>query len=719
MKKKTAVLISSVLCLAMSVPAMAAVEFSDSNDVPWEGAKTYISRAAELGLMVGQENSDGTSVFRAKDQVTYCETMQLAYNLLKECGIAVPSENVTEKWDRVLEGYKIPQWAREAAAYCLENGLVDVDDIGGFMDSAGKSLNATRQDVAVIFGRALAFVYDADDAKEADFNDGDKLNEDTAQYVYLMADKGILLGDENSNFNPDKYINRAEMAVIATKTYNVLNGDDPNSGVEASEEPSGQTQSGTQTGEIAGSLNNITKDSVVVDLSGGERNVYKFASGVVIRLNGTEVSHTTIIDMLDNGVSVDVSVTLNDNGEAQLIEAAGAENAVSGELRDVDDDFITVRAGGSDRDYYYKNSTEFYFEDEKVNLPGFQEIFDEYGDNIVVSAQIDEDYDLEIVEAYMSTEGGSIYGNIKNVTDERVTVYLDGDTRENYQFDGTPYILLDGESVSLSKIERTVEDEDVGLYGPRYLNKQKQATKLDLELDDNTAGTIENIDEYFITIKTEAGVEKRYPLQDGSIDVRFGKDSSKHSLDDLENVYAKGKTEAKVYTDRDGEVYKITAYVDFDDYDLLRGTLNDVTTSDFTVKKETIEYDGSTQITINGEEIAAYDLYTLCENGVTLYADVVNVDGKAEVITASLSEAYGTITEMENNYITIKGNNETAKYELSSDEEGLVVRIDNLSGEYTYRDLYSRFFIDGVSYNVTLDFDSDGKVIRIYAETIR
>ena len=74
---------------------------------------------------------------------------------------------------------------------------------------------------------------------------------------------------------------------------------------------------------------------------------------------------------------------------------------------------------------------------------------------------------------------------------------------------------------------------------------------------------------------------------------------------------------------------------------------------------------------------------------------------------------------MENNYITIKGNNETAKYELSSDEEGLVVRIDNLSGEYTYRDLYSRFFIDGVSYNVTLDFDSDGKVIRIYAETIR
>ena len=119
MKKRTAVLISSVLCAAMSVQALASVKFSDENDVPWEGAKAYINQVASLGLMVGQTLDDGTNVFRAKDKVTYYEVMQLAYNLLKECGKAVPSENVTEKWTKVMEGYKIPQWAREAAAYCL------------------------------------------------------------------------------------------------------------------------------------------------------------------------------------------------------------------------------------------------------------------------------------------------------------------------------------------------------------------------------------------------------------------------------------------------------------------------------------------------------------------------------------------------------------------------------------------------------------------------
>ena len=33
----------------------------------------------------------------------------------------------------------------------------------------------------------------------------------------------IMVGDENNNFNPNKTINRAEMAVIVTKTNNMLN----------------------------------------------------------------------------------------------------------------------------------------------------------------------------------------------------------------------------------------------------------------------------------------------------------------------------------------------------------------------------------------------------------------------------------------------------------------------------------------------------------------
>ena len=86
MKRKIMSVMALALSIAVSVPATAGIKFADENDVPWEGAKTYIASVADLGLMVGQKNADGTSVFRAKDKVTYYETAQLAYNLLKEAG---------------------------------------------------------------------------------------------------------------------------------------------------------------------------------------------------------------------------------------------------------------------------------------------------------------------------------------------------------------------------------------------------------------------------------------------------------------------------------------------------------------------------------------------------------------------------------------------------------------------------------------------------------
>ena len=100
MKRKAVSLLAMALCASMAVPAMAEIKFSDANDVPWETAKVYISQAAELGLMVGQENSDGTYLFRAKDKVTFFETEQMAYNLLKYAKEAEPSDEVTEKWKK-------------------------------------------------------------------------------------------------------------------------------------------------------------------------------------------------------------------------------------------------------------------------------------------------------------------------------------------------------------------------------------------------------------------------------------------------------------------------------------------------------------------------------------------------------------------------------------------------------------------------------------------
>ena len=84
MKRQLAILLSAAMVLGSSVTAMAAdVTFRDLNDVPWEGAKNYILQAAQLDLMVGEISEDQTTYrFRAKDHVTYCEAVQLAYNIV-------------------------------------------------------------------------------------------------------------------------------------------------------------------------------------------------------------------------------------------------------------------------------------------------------------------------------------------------------------------------------------------------------------------------------------------------------------------------------------------------------------------------------------------------------------------------------------------------------------------------------------------------------------
>ena len=84
MKRKFALILSAVMA-ASSLPLTAyAANFKDINDVPWAGAETVINSVADKGLLSGYE--DGT--FRAKNNVTYCEAMQMVYNVLVKTGVA-------------------------------------------------------------------------------------------------------------------------------------------------------------------------------------------------------------------------------------------------------------------------------------------------------------------------------------------------------------------------------------------------------------------------------------------------------------------------------------------------------------------------------------------------------------------------------------------------------------------------------------------------------
>ncbi len=784
MKRKAVSLLAVALCASMAVPAMAEIKFSDANDVPWETAKVYISQAAELGLMVGQENSDGTYLFRAKDKVTFFETEQLAYNLLKSAKKAEPSEEVTKKWESTMSSYKVPQWAYEATAYCLENKIVLENELSAFSGSSA-DVYATREDVAVVFGRVLEKINGKKETAEITFNDKNKIDDDALEYVALLSDSKILMGDENSNFNPDNYINRAEMAVIVTKTYNVINGKTADDGMETvtgtvmglSEQGSQKTitvktddtgatkvfsgdkdtpaslngkdysfmdiengdkvtvvskdeevllavvtkGSGTseseKTGEVSGTLVNMLSDKVIVELESGAINEYKLASQALITLNAKPVSYKDVSKVIENGVQCDVAVTVNNSGLAENVAVIGEENTVVGTITDVSKDDMTIkRNGGNEKVFNWDNECKFYFEGQKKNIAEIRDLADEY-DSLNVTAELNDDVELIYVMVTLNAEGGTVSGAIKNVTDEKVVFYTEDGSTESYNLSDEVYVLVDGEESTVSKVIRLLDDEDNGLTGKAVLNKQKQATKLEFEVIDNLYGQITSLSDYYIEITTQAGIVKKYPIAD-DVDVKFGT-GGVESLEDLKSIYQKDVTEVKLSLDRDDEVSKITVYVDFDDYDVVTGTLKNVEEGQFEIRYDTIEYSDKSEITINGEKATASDIYKHVENGEVLKADVVVVDGFANIITANVAEAEGKVVDIKNGVISVQGKTETKDYNvLNEDDEELRIRIDGTSQEYTFREFYSLYYLYENDYNVVVEFNDEHVIDRIYAYTI-
>ena len=94
MNRKAALFLAAVMAAGSAVSVTAAETFADINDVPWGGAQAYINSVYQNGLMVGDVNDNGERVFRAKDSISYNETVQLVYSLSGEKA----SDETINKW---------------------------------------------------------------------------------------------------------------------------------------------------------------------------------------------------------------------------------------------------------------------------------------------------------------------------------------------------------------------------------------------------------------------------------------------------------------------------------------------------------------------------------------------------------------------------------------------------------------------------------------------
>ncbi|KXL54276.1 endo-1,4-beta-xylanase A precursor [Anaerotignum neopropionicum] len=335
MKKKITLAMAAVMASScMNVTGYAA-GFKDINDVPWDGAKAVINSVADLGLLNGYEDN----TFRARNNVTYCEAIQMLYSVLVKTGTAQQLDAAEQyKYTTFMQAYNIPTWAQSAVSYGLEKSLITTTDMAKFM--TGKTSNsATRQDVAKMFGNAMAVRYDVDRkaATASKFNDYYRISEDAIILVDVLARLGIINGDTGNNFNPTNNINRAEMAVMLNKTYEVLKNGMETTGTVTAFEGDGSTYKITIKTDAGMALDfnatakhvklysgSTTQELALSRLSVGDKVSFTYNSGALdtIRIvDGSTLQQKYNITGYITALATDKVTIENDNtGETEKIE---------------------------------------------------------------------------------------------------------------------------------------------------------------------------------------------------------------------------------------------------------------------------------------------------------------------------------------------------------------------------------------------------------------
>ncbi|MBR6652164.1 MAG: S-layer homology domain-containing protein, partial [Anaerotignum sp.] len=308
-KKHPVAFLIAALLACQPITAQA-VTFADINQAPWPGAEVSINKAADLGLVVG-ETKNGKSYFKPKDPVSLAESCQFAYKVMVQTGKASANAAVTEKWTTVMNTYKIQSWAHTAVAYCLENSIISISDLSGFV-SGEVNRSATREQAAEILGRALEVGVPSlrATATATKFVDNASISADARPYIALLISQKIVNGDDLNKFNPKNTLNRTETAVMVTNLYSVLKNTASTPVV---------SQPTSQSGKVA-SITNF-----YVNLENSSSYYLFSSSGITVTLNDDSSSVSELVNLFKNEGAIEAKLTLDGSSRVTKIEATSGD----------------------------------------------------------------------------------------------------------------------------------------------------------------------------------------------------------------------------------------------------------------------------------------------------------------------------------------------------------------------------------------------------------
>ena len=737
MKRKMAMALAAVL-VAGSLPVTAsAATFTDINEVSW--ASSTIQAVSDKGLINGYE--DGT--FRAKNNVTYSEAMVMVYNLMSKTGnLKASATNTLPIYQSVLNTYKIPTWSQSTVAYGLSAQILMAADLPKFTTN-GVSNPATRQDVAVMFGRALSEKYDIYAGTGVNYNDVWRISDEAMPYVDLLTRLGIVTGDDSGNFNPTANITRAEMAVMMNKTYDLLSNELAN------------------TGEITEIVNHDGDYyDVDVKMDNGERNRLTLSDDNISVYNKdgsrelpiSSLSKGDKVSLVFDGLVITKIYLLDEETSAQ------EKYDAVGYIYSLKDGYLNLESENTGETTKYKINTNctYYLDGKKTTESAIKDVIDDNSDKYVYAGLYTETKNEKVDGKRQDVlYANAVYVTVKDeytqtgeVTDfTSTTVYYKAsgsNARKSADFASDCEFYIGDKKSSAKDLEEMAESGTV--YVKVTVNSKGKATKIVMTEDkftDNTASstyTVKGFNKDRIIV-SRGGTSTTYEFGSTSDitfyiwegkwnEVSFKGAESFYDEDDLEDGQKPYDTMyARMNFDKSGKITAIYMVKDGDRENAFgeaeeterKGTVEYIKDGKLKFKTSSTEYTLQSKydedsLEIGGAPTSSLTVLTRMANcdDVTLYAEI-KADGNNKItdIEARLTAAEGKMIEYNGKDTSDSDKKNTLTLETS---DGSQFKLKTVSNPKTDSDDYDAEDLQTTGYrgsSVELEFNNDGEISKI------
>ncbi|MBR5122245.1 MAG: S-layer homology domain-containing protein [Anaerotignum sp.] len=494
---------ASLLVGSMVTPVYAAA-FVDINTVTWDGFKPFLEQAADLGLMKGYDEN-GKKYCKPRNNVTYCEAVQLMYSIMKVYTGKDVSDTTVTKWKTVMSAYNIPDWAYKATAYALENSILSIAELPNLQGNASKinTKAATREAVGMIFGKAMDTVngYDIKSNAALTYADKGSVSSAAVPYLELLNRAGLMVGDTDNKFNPKANISRAEMAVLSVKTYNKLT-----EGGFSATTPT--TTATTAAGTVATSslMQNGDLFLTVTTTTNTTLSLFGTKGEVTPKYNGSAID----FDDIGTGDTVRVSYT---GTTLTALEVVYSKAGISGveedekdedtteetyELKEISSSKVYVLDGSKEKSFRLDKDVKVTLDGKKSSVSKLEDALEDAAYDVTLTLDKDE-YVLEI-DAVLN-DNNPTEGYVDDVDEDEIVIKV-GTKKYTYSLADDVEIEYDGKTVRFSKFED--EYEDYNYYVTLELSKKGEVEEIIIEyMEDEYSGILTYINSNRIEI--EAG----------------------------------------------------------------------------------------------------------------------------------------------------------------------------------------------------------------------